>query len=923
MVANKATKKMARKGQLKNAIHARRKFKRISGRRQPDKGSRATNIVKAGAEFRSESGGKKKKKGAFDDMDAEEFLQGGFEEEDTDGIDDDDVDVLEGSDEGDDDLSDLSGGDGSDDDEEEDNDEGDGDGGGKEGLSDGSEEEINGEEDEEEEEGPAADPVVKDNRRLRGEIAKHKAQLEALREKDPEFYEYLKEADAELLGFGVGEDDDDDEGVDDEEDDDEDDEEEEGGRKKTSKQQVKDPAAAKEKKKGAVAERQDEEDDADKQEEPGTSGRLYVTSAIASRWIDAARGGPEGKGLPALGSFGFLVRAYRLACHYGDLHDILDSGKLRITSSAVYNSIMMFMLKEADGIIRRLLSLPAAGENEGPLPDVAKNSRWRKVGPLAKSFWGNSIHLLGTITDAPLLAFTLRRLRASVFLLSPFPRLKDRFLRACLGVFGTGEVAPRLQAFLAIRAMAVSLPQPALDSCLKGVYRTFISNSKFVSAASAPHIAFMATCLVDLWGIDMEASYQHAFIAVRQLAQLMRTALTSKTTDSYKAVYCWQTVNCLELWAKVLGAHNDKPQLRPLVYPVVQLLLGAARLVPTPRYFPLRLRLARALNKLAAQASVYVPVAPLALEALSWGDLRRPPGGGGSGGGGKGKGAAMMVGCPDLSLQLKLGKQLMRSAACQEEVVTQVLELLSDHLATWSCSVAFPELAHVPQLHLRKFIKGCNVDRFRRAAKQLLDAVQRNVTWVGAARDRVDFGPKDQAKVQAFLRDEREAGRSPLQQLAAAMAARAAQRAAARRAEEVDLGGGSRKRSRKDSSEDEGADGDDAAAANCDSGTEDDEDGKATAGTNSKRQKKDAVAANGREYVGTEEDVFEDYLPSEDSEEDDVIEGDSGSEDEDVDDVGGDSDGGSDDGIGDRGPLDSDISDDDDDDDDDGEGDDD
>lgn len=67
------------------------------------------------------------------------------------------------------------------------------------------------------------------------------------------------------------------------------------------------------------------------------------------------------------------------------------------------------------------------------------------MGPLVKSFWGNSLHLLGAVTDAALLAFTLRRLRASVPLLAPLNKPRDRFLRACLGVFGTGEVAPRLQ----------------------------------------------------------------------------------------------------------------------------------------------------------------------------------------------------------------------------------------------------------------------------------------------------------------------------------------------------------------------------------------------------------------------------------------------------------------------------------------------
>lgn len=34
--------------------------------------------------------------------------------------------------------------------------------------------------------------VKRRNRELRGEVAKHKAELEKLRQQDPEFYEYLK-----------------------------------------------------------------------------------------------------------------------------------------------------------------------------------------------------------------------------------------------------------------------------------------------------------------------------------------------------------------------------------------------------------------------------------------------------------------------------------------------------------------------------------------------------------------------------------------------------------------------------------------------------------------------------------------------------------------------------------------------------------
>ena len=46
------------------------------------------------------------------------------------------------------------------------------------------------------------DPVRAQNEQFKTEIASHQAQLEALREQDPEFYEYLQQTDQELLNFG-------------------------------------------------------------------------------------------------------------------------------------------------------------------------------------------------------------------------------------------------------------------------------------------------------------------------------------------------------------------------------------------------------------------------------------------------------------------------------------------------------------------------------------------------------------------------------------------------------------------------------------------------------------------------------------------------------------------------------------------------
>ena len=57
-------------------------------------------------------------------------------------------------------------------------------------------------------------------------------------------------------------------------------------------------------------------------------------------------------------------------------------------------------------------------------------------------------------------------------------------------------------------------------------------------------------------------------------------------------------------------------ELRPLVYPLTQVLIGTVRLVPTPRYFPLRLRCIRALLGLGKAVNQFIPLSPLLLEML-------------------------------------------------------------------------------------------------------------------------------------------------------------------------------------------------------------------------------------------------------------------------------------------------------------------
>lgn len=100
-------------------------------------------------------------------------------------------------------------------------------------------------------------------------------------------------------------------------------------------------------------------------------------------------------------------------------------------------------------------------------------------------------------------------------------------------------------------------------------------NAKFMSPATLPHLNFMGTCVVELFGLDSAAAYEHAFGYIRQLAVLLRSALSMRTKDAFRQVYCWQTISSLELWAKLLAIHADKQARGLLILPRGQMWVAA------------------------------------------------------------------------------------------------------------------------------------------------------------------------------------------------------------------------------------------------------------------------------------------------------------------------------------------------------------
>jgi nucleolar complex protein 2 len=76
-----------------------------------------------------------------------------------------------------------------------------------------------------------------------------------------------------------------------------------------------------------------------------------------------------------------------------------------------------------------------------------------------------------------------------------------------------------------------------------------------------------------------------------------------------------------------------------------------------------------------------------------------------------------------MDVLVQVSKPVLKTRTFQEDCVSGVVEQLTEHLAQNSYSVAFPELAVVPLVQLRRLIKDITVDRFRKQFKVLVEQV--------------------------------------------------------------------------------------------------------------------------------------------------------------------------------------------------------
>ena len=545
----------------------------------------------------------------------------------------------------------------------------------------------------------------------------HKDQLEALKEKDPEFYKYLKENDAELLDFG-----------------DQGDLAEVDELSESEAAEEEGPAKKKKKK----AKQQEEEEEVIDN---------TLTIPMVKKWQSLME---EQHSIRAMRQ---TVLAFRAAAYVNDAE--AQEQKYTISDPNVYHQVLVTALNVVPKVLGH--HLPVKETAGGRIKVSLDSKKFKTLTPLIKSYTSSVHQLLVNLSDASTLKLTISAMEPMLPYLLQFRKVLKTLIKTVVGIWADVSTADatRITAFLLLRRLMVLGDAGIKEAVLKATYEGVVKGSRNTTVHTLAGVNLMKNSAAEIWGIDQNVSYTTGFSFIRQLAMHLRSSITNTSKESYKTIYNWQYVHSLDFWSRVLSQHCDglveaqagkQSALRPLIYPVVQITLGAMRLIPTAQYFPLRFQMTRALLRVSRATGTYIPLASSLLEVLTSAEMRKAP-----------KSSTLKP--LDFNTAIRAPKSYLRSRTYQDGVGEQVAELLSEFFVLWSKHIAFPELSVPVVVSLNRWLKqvsargGNKNGKINQMILLLVQKVEANARWIEERRLNVTYTPRNRTEVETFLKD--------------------------------------------------------------------------------------------------------------------------------------------------------------------------
>ena len=473
--------------------------------------------------------------------------------------------------------------------------------------------------------------------------------FKSLQEKDPDFYKYLLDNDKSLLEFDpTGKDD------------------------------------------GAG----DSDDDEDSDDERHT-GIINVSETTLNEWCVKLR---ESSGsTSSITVLKDMMTVFRTAVANASSDDSFQSDfKL---APDLFNIITRICFTEMTPGLFRLLSLPVPGSSvpsggkQQQLKDPSKCKNWKAVSTSVRKYLLSLIQVMNVVSEESVVCSLLRHsLHMIPFIHVWIPVLK-KFVNRVTDLWSSSKEKVRVLAFLCVVRLIRDRDTDIIDYSLKKMYLSFAKNCRLTTTESMPMISFMQQSLVELYSLDQSVAYNHIFVFLRQCAITLRNAMSKPLKENMKMVFCWPYIHSLILWQKILCCLHPSDVMKPLIYPLVQVMTGAIKLSPSTQFEPLRFHIIQSMMKLSQTTGVFIPVIPFVVNILE--RVNYPTT---SSKKAKSERVEKKV---DFNCLLRVVRTETGDKWYRDFIIKTAYDVLLDYFSGQSHRIGFPELAFPPVVRVR------------------------------------------------------------------------------------------------------------------------------------------------------------------------------------------------------------------------------